>query len=315
MLTRQIIFFPPKPPFYKVSPEGKLLRIPLQLLPKDETAPLAEDDLKLMVPVAVPNEFSMKITKVKTKRGSTIVICHLTHPRAKRGTLLHSHGNATDIGLQSYGAEQIILACRVNLVFYDYTGYGQSSGLATPRDVEADADAVYQYLIDSGVKEEDIILYGQSLGSVPTCYLARKHQVKGLVIHSGLASAIRVIRPELKKSPWFDLFRNVEVIRGAKCPAFIIHGTHDEAVPFSHGKMLYKAAPETIPAWWVRGAHHNNIELDYASEYSVRLLRAIEAFERIQRKRGKKGGDTKQSEEKRVPIVSQPKSTHAKTSL
>jgi len=48
-----------------------------------------------------------------------------------------------------------------------------------------------------------------------------------MVIHSGLASAIRVIKPSIKKSPWFDLFRNCETIKEAKCPVFVIHGTVD----------------------------------------------------------------------------------------
>eukprot|EP00954_Amorphochlora_amoebiformis_P020334 1338631-Amorphochlora_amoeboformis.AAC.3 len=205
-LTRKIIFFPPQPPFYKLNEDDNLLRIPLELLPNSDT--LTPDDVKLMGPVNIPKGFEMKMARIKTSRGSTIVACHVTHSRAKN-TIIYSHGNATDVGMQSYGAESLVVACRVNVLFYDYTGYGFSSKLGKPshNDIGADAEAAYQYLIKQGVLPENIILYGQSLGSVPSCILASKHKVhgngkservKGLVIHSGIASAVRVIKPSIK---------------------------------------------------------------------------------------------------------------------
>ena len=52
-------------------------------------------------------------------------------------------------------------------------------------------------------------------------------------------------------------------VGGARCPVLVIHGTHDEVVPFWHGQELFLA---TRPEWrfkpfWITGAGHNNIEL------------------------------------------------------
>ena len=60
-----------------------------------------------------------------------------------------------------------------------------------------------------------------------------------------------------------DLFPNVDRVGGARCPVLVIHGTHDEVVPFWHGQELFLA---TRPEWrfkpfWITGAGHNNIEL------------------------------------------------------
>ena len=43
-----------------------------------------------------------------------------------------------------------------------------------------------------GVKPDQTIIYGQSVGSAPTVHLAAKHKVAGVVIHSGFMSALRV---------------------------------------------------------------------------------------------------------------------------
>ena len=47
--------------------------------------------------------------------------------------------------------------------------------------------------------------------------------------------------------------------------AFLVHGTKDEIVPFSHGKALYDALPEacrTVEPFWAEGMGHNNIDAD-----------------------------------------------------
>mmetsp|Transcript_7191 Transcript_7191/g.13332 ORF Transcript_7191/g.13332 Transcript_7191/m.13332 type:complete len:370 (-) Transcript_7191:148-1257(-) len=280
-VCRKIMFFPPEPPFYKISDDSKLMRIPLELLPNTED--LSQDDVKRMGQAHFSKRLEVKLVRLKTERRSEIVACHITHPKAK-STVLYSHGNATDIGMQSYAIETLVIACRVNVLFYDYTGYGWSArhDKPAPSHVGADAEAAYTYLVkDAGVPASSIILYGQSLGSVPSCLLAKNHKVKGLVIHSGMASAIRVLKPSIKRSPWFDLFRNVDVIRDAKCPVFIIHGDADKAVPFSNGKALYDNAPMKIRPWWVKGGDHNNIEMDHAREYYQRLIHAFRSFDKV----------------------------------
>ena len=69
------------------------------------------------------------------------------------------------------------------MVGYDYTGYGASSkyGVRPTEDqTYVDIEAVYDWaceygngeLIPTGVPENHIVLYGQSVGSGPSCYVA-----------------------------------------------------------------------------------------------------------------------------------------------
>ena len=78
---------------------------------------------------------------------------------------------------------------KANLCAYDYTGYGQSKGRASIPDTIADIDAVFQWLLRRDIDKQDIILYGQSLGSGPSLDLAaRERYIGGVVLHAAFAS-------------------------------------------------------------------------------------------------------------------------------
>eukprot|EP01018_Ginkgo_biloba_P028250 Gb_35346 [translate_table: standard] len=128
---------------------------------------------------------------------------------------------------------------------YDYSGYGQSTGKV--RDLEcgcftwflmlllplkqpsecntyADIEAAYRCLEEQyGVREEDIVLYGQSVGSGPTLDLAaRRSRLRAVVLHSPILSGLRVMYP-VKRTYWFDIYKNIDKIGLVNCPVLIMH--------------------------------------------------------------------------------------------
>lgn len=57
------------------------------------------------------------------------------------------------------------------------------------------------------MKEEEVILYGQSVGSGPTLDLAsRLARLRAVVLHSPISSGLRVMYP-VKRTYWFDIFK------------------------------------------------------------------------------------------------------------
>lgn len=57
------------------------------------------------------------------------------------------------------------------------------------------------------MKEEDVILYGQSVGSGPTLDLAtRLPRLRAVVLHSPILSGLRVMYP-VKRTYWFDIYK------------------------------------------------------------------------------------------------------------
>eukprot|EP01083_Nonionella_stella_P233337 822215_1 len=137
---------------------------------------------------------------------------------------------------------------------YDYTGYGPKSISNVIQDVKPSEEhcyeninAAYEYLITTeNIRPQDVVLYGRSVGSGKSCYLAEKlckykdNQIGGLILHSPFLSVVRVVL-DMGLENSYDVFPNVSRVPNITCPTFIIHGTSDYIVPFHHGKGLYEA--------------------------------------------------------------------------
>lgn len=188
-------------------------------------------------------------------------------------TILFSHGNAEDLGLIYDWFLSFAKKLNVNVFAYDYTGYGKSRMYkvdvepVTPSEqkVYNDITAAYDFL-RKRFKPSQIVLYGRSLGSGPTCYLAQRatkegHPVAGVILQSPLLSTYRVAF-NFRFTMAGDLFPNIDRVGSINSPVFVIHGTRDEVVPFWHGQELFLGCQRRFRArpFWVDGAGHNNIE-------------------------------------------------------
>jgi acetyl esterase/lipase len=80
---------------------------------------------------------------------------------------------------------------------YDYSGYGESGGMATENNTCSDVATVYDYVRKHISPDPvNIVLYGQSVGSGPSCSLAYKnHELGGMILHSPFTSGMRVLTP------------------------------------------------------------------------------------------------------------------------
>lgn len=86
--------------------------------------------------------------------------------------------------------------------------YVLSFGQPSEQNTYADIEAAYRCLVETyGTKEEDIVLYGQSVGSGPTLDLAtRLSRLRAVVLHSPIMSGLRVMYP-VKRTFWFDIYK------------------------------------------------------------------------------------------------------------
>jgi abhydrolase domain-containing protein 17 len=163
-------------------------------------------------------------TRNKTRVPVLVVRC----PGAKY-TIVYSHGNATDMGAMYPVFWLLARHLGVNVVGYDYTGYGASRSFGvrpTEKQTYVDIKTVYDYCIEHNIVTDpakELILYGQSVGSGPTCYLARKKRVAGIVLHSPILSGLRVIT-DSRSLACFDIFPNISRIKDIQAPLFVIHG-------------------------------------------------------------------------------------------
>ncbi|BFZ02481.1 hypothetical protein BsWGS_05521 [Bradybaena similaris] len=152
--------------------------------------------------------------------------------------------------------------------------YGASGGKPSEKNIYADIDAAWQALRTRyGISPQNIILYGQSIGTVPTIDLASRYEVGAVILHSPLMSGMRVAFPETKRTWFFDAFPSIDKVPKITSPVLVIHGTEDEVIDFSHGLTIYERCPRTVEPLWVEGAGHNDVEL--YGQYLERLKQFI----------------------------------------
>jgi len=191
-----------------------------------------------------------------TSEGDTVAGRLVESPGA-RVAVLFTHGNAEDIGLlDDFTASYARLG--VTVLAVEYPGYGLSSGEPSEPGAYAGADAALAYLGGRGFPPDRVVLHGRSLGGAVAVDLAARHDVAGVILESTFTSAFKVMLP-FDGLPG-DRFTSLAKIPRVRCPAFLIHGTRDEVVPFGHGERLFAALPpERRKAWWVEGAGHNDL--------------------------------------------------------
>jgi acetyl esterase/lipase len=118
--------------------------------------------------------------------------------RKQTKTIIYSHGNATDIGAMFPLQAVLAHSLDCNVVMYDYSGFGESGGVPLEENTYCDIEAVYDYTLKHVANNDpsSIILYGQSVGGGPCCYLAMKEDtLGGMVLHSAFTSGMRVLTP------------------------------------------------------------------------------------------------------------------------
>ena len=105
--------------------------------------------------------------------------------------------------------------------YADYTGYGKSDGSPHENHVYADIEAAYTYMRTVlNIPWENIILFGRSIGTGPTCHLATIAPVRAVILQAPLASVFRILFSQLRFSLPGDLFRNIDRIPKIDCPVF-----------------------------------------------------------------------------------------------
>ncbi len=179
--------------------------------------------------------------------------------------VLINHGNAGNVLHRVHKAEALLVAgCSVFM--YDYEGYGRSEGNPDGPKVVNDASQAYEFLLSKNYKPEQIILYGESLGTGVTSELLKTRSAKAVILESGFIS------PEVFAKERIGLmhiypsflfpeprFNNMEMVTDKHPPLLVIYGMKDETIPPSCSERLSKAATPISSCLALPNNGHNDI--------------------------------------------------------
>merc|ERR1719414_2538288 len=134
---------------------------------------------------------------------------------------------------------------KMNVMAVEYPGYGLLSHLhSCEASVKETVLTAFRFILDElKVAYEQIILFGRSMGSGPTVYLASRFPVGGLILVAAFASvreAAKSLVGGLLARVLEERFPNIALIGNVSCPTLIIHGEKDSLVSPSHSVALFK---------------------------------------------------------------------------
>jgi hypothetical protein len=204
------------------------------------------------------------------------------HCRAAPGrpTLLYFHGNAGNLASRSERVRKYT-ARGIGLFMLSYRGYSGSTGHPSERANVADAKLAYEALVREGVAPQDIILYGESLGSGIAVQLAAEKPVAGVILDAPYTAIVDVAAGAYPFFPvrWFlfDRYETMRYLPDVHAPLLIIHGEEDEVIPVTMGRAVYAAANGPKELVTFPGAGHSDHQLFGSSEEVFRWIDAIAA--------------------------------------
>ena len=185
-------------------------------------------------------------------------------------TVLFCHGNAGNISHRLETA-RFLLQQGVNVLLFDYRGYGKSTGSPSEDGVYADALACQKWLVDNKeLAPDNLVLFGRSLGGAVAVDLAGRIECAGVIVESAFTSAADMGRRMFPFTPIQFILRydlnTAEKIGGLTVPVLICHSPEDDIIPFGMGEELYRRASEPKTFLELKGGH-NDLAYMYDDSY------------------------------------------------
>jgi hypothetical protein len=196
--------------------------------------------------------------------GARINALHFRAAKPK-GIVLYFHGNAGS--LKSWGeVAQDFTRRGYDIVIPDYRGFGKSTGrIESEKLLLQDAEMAYTY-VKKTFPENQIILYGRSIGTGIAVHLARTNRPRTVILESPYLSLLNlaaryhslVPRPLLSLLVRYPLRTDLWIVDVA-CPVYLFHGEKDKVIPFSESENLIKLIRSEHQLIAVPEGDHNNL--------------------------------------------------------
>jgi fermentation-respiration switch protein FrsA (DUF1100 family) len=213
----------------------------------------------------------VKEQTLRTPDGQRLIVWRLP-AQPGRPTILYFHGNGDPLTYRS-GRVGSFEAEGYGLYMIAYRGFSGSTGAPTEAAIISDALLAYGALRSEGVAAEDIIIYGESLGTNVALRTALSRPAAALILEAPFTSMVDAWRQFVPLMPvgllLRDRFDSIGIIDRLKMPLLVMHGERDRLVGFRLGQRLFKAAPEPKRFESFPEAGHMNL-YDYNAIAAVR---------------------------------------------
>jgi fermentation-respiration switch protein FrsA (DUF1100 family) len=198
---------------------------------------------------------------LSTSDGENIIAWHVP-PRDDQPIVVFLHGNGDSIALRVPRFQNIV-SDGTGLLALSFRGYAGSSGSPTEKGLLSDVEAAYDF-VAARYPVERIVLWGFSLGTGPAVITAAQRPIGKLILEAPYTSTADVAAQLYPFMPvrllMKDQYRSDASIAKIKAPLLVMHGDHDQVIPFAMGRKLFDKAPE--PKRFVAFPNGTHVDLD-----------------------------------------------------
>lgn len=218
---------------------------------------------------ASPREIGVAANEhYRTMRDGTEIIVWTKAPHAGQPIIFYLHGNAGNLMARSWRYNWFV-GNGYGLVAMSYRGSSGSEGKASERKILSDAQEIWGQISSLTVNHgSPVVIYGESIGGAVGTALATELQddprLAGLVLEAPFTSIPEIMRQSLPqfRTLTFALknrFPTQDRIATITTPLLVMHGTHDQVIPFDMGQSVFAAAtsPNKTFIEIPRGGHDN----------------------------------------------------------
>ena len=177
--------------------------------------------------------------------------------------MFNNHGNRRNISRWGRTADQFT-SHGYDVFFYDYRGFGKTKGKPSEEKIHEDAEFLFNEMKNK-YDENEIIIYGRSLGTGIATRLAANHHPKMLILESPYYNMADVGYMHFPLFPYSLIikhpFRTDKWIGEVACPVHIFHGTEDELIPYQSSIKLAEKLhqPQEAVLTLLKGGGHRGL--------------------------------------------------------
>ena len=239
---------------------------------------------KLLYHPSVSSNFSQETTglglehkfeKIKIEVNKNIYLNGWFHIKdIEKKTILFLHGNAGNLDNRIYKLN-FLGNLDINFLIISWRGYSLSGGKPTEYGLYEDAKTAVNFLLNKGILEQDIILYGESLGTAVAVEIGQNKNFAGIILEAPFTSMIELGQ---KYYPFFpvkfllkDKYESNKKIKNLKSPLLVMHGKKDKIVPFYMGENIFNMANNP------KFKYFTDID-DHMMDFDEKLINEIDLF-------------------------------------
>ena len=222
------------------------------------------------------DQLEVKIEKVKIKTQDNIELLSWYHNKNidRYKTILFLHGNAGTLENRIHKINHF-KDMNINFLLVAWRGFNGNKGKPTEKGLYEDARSAVVWLKSKGIKENNIVIYRESLGTGVATEIAQKKNFAGVILESPFTSMIEAGKTKYPYLPvrllLKDKYESNKKIKNIKSPILIMHGKVDNIVPFYMGKKIYELANEP------KYSYFSEYD-DHMMEYNEKLLNNLKKF-------------------------------------